>query len=103
MEFFLRNEADPEMNDYTLTTKNFLSSFGDTRKASSADTRVVEIQRVMTLNVLCRRWQKASKVFSASHLLCEECLKHGRYTKATIVDHIVPHRGYPKLFWDRSN
>ncbi|MGN8738508.1 HNH endonuclease signature motif containing protein [Bilifractor sp. HCP3S3_D3] len=22
---------------------------------------------------------------------------------ATVVDHIVPHRGDPKLFWDRSN
>lgn len=50
-----------------------------------------------------RQWQKASKAFLASHPLCEECVKHGRYTKATVVDHIVPHRGDPKLFWDRNN
>jgi 5-methylcytosine-specific restriction protein A len=25
-----------------------------------------------------------------------------RYVKATVVDHIVPHRGDPKLFWDRN-
>ena len=27
----------------------------------------------------------------------------GRYVKATDVDHIVPHRGDKKLFWDESN
>ena len=30
-------------------------------------------------------------------------MKEGRYTKATVVDHIQPHRGDPKLFWDQSN
>ena len=25
------------------------------------------------------------------------------YTKATVVDYIVPHRGDQKLFWDKSN
>lgn len=49
------------------------------------------------------RWRKASKAFLASHPLCEECLKHGRYTKATVVDHIKPHRGDSELFWDESN
>ena len=50
-----------------------------------------------------RMWQKASKAFLASHPLCEERLKRGKYTKAMVVDHIVPHRGDPKLFWDRNN
>jgi 5-methylcytosine-specific restriction protein A len=50
-----------------------------------------------------RKWQKASKAFLVSHPLCEECLRHGRYTKATVVDHIVPHRGDSKMFWDRNN
>lgn len=49
------------------------------------------------------RWRKARKAFLESHPLCEECLKHGRYVKATDVDHIVAHRGDLKLFWDRSN
>ena len=49
------------------------------------------------------RWQKASKVYLRSHPLCVECMKLGRYTKATVVDHIVPHRGDQKLFWDQSN
>lgn len=50
-----------------------------------------------------RRWQKARKRFLQAHPLCEECMKKGVYTKATVVDHIIPHRGDPKLFWDESN
>ena len=49
------------------------------------------------------RWRKARKRFLASHPLCAECMKDGRYEKATDVDHIVPHRGDPQLFWDESN
>lgn len=49
------------------------------------------------------RWQKARKRFLEAHPLCEECLKHGRYTKATDVDHIKAHRGDKDLFWDMSN
>ena len=49
------------------------------------------------------KWQKASKAYLQSHPLCVECVKLGRYTKATVVDHIVPHRGDQKLFWDQSN
>ena len=50
-------------------------------------------------------WQRESKRFLSmpEHRLCEECLKDGRYVKATVVDHIKPHRGDPALFWDRSN
>ena len=48
-------------------------------------------------------WRKARKEFLQIHPLCEECMKEGRYVKATDVDHIVPHRGNRKLFWDRSN
>lgn len=49
------------------------------------------------------RWQKARKLFLEAHPLCVECLKSGRYVKATVVDHIVPHRGEQKLFWDQNN
>ena len=49
------------------------------------------------------RWQQVRKKYLQSHPLCVECLKAGRYTAATDVDHIVPHRGYQKLFWDSSN
>lgn len=49
------------------------------------------------------RWQKASKAFLRAHPFCAECLRHGRYTKAEVVDHIVPHRGDYELFWNRDN
>ena len=49
------------------------------------------------------RWRRESKKFLQLHPLCEECLRHGIATPATVVDHIVPHRGDQKLFWDKSN
>ena len=48
-------------------------------------------------------WRRESKRFLLMRPLCEECRKNGRYTKATVVDHVIPHRGDQKLFWDRSN
>ena len=48
-------------------------------------------------------WRKASKQFLQAHPLCEECMRQGKYVKATVVDHVVPHRGDEQLFWDRSN
>ena len=50
-----------------------------------------------------RAWQKASRQFLQAHPLCEECKQQGKYTKAAVVDHVIPHRGDEKLFWDRSN
>lgn len=49
------------------------------------------------------RWQKARKRFLEAHPLCVECVKAGMYVKATDVDHITPHRGDQRLFWDESN
>jgi 5-methylcytosine-specific restriction enzyme A len=34
---------------------------------------------------------------------CVGCLAIGVKRKATLVDHIVPHRGDQKLFWDAAN
>ena len=49
------------------------------------------------------RWQNARKAYLQKYPLCVECLKEGRYVKATDVDHIKPHRGDPALFWDENN
>lgn len=49
------------------------------------------------------RWQKARKAFFARSPLCNQCLKNGKITAATVVDHVLPHRGNMKLFWDTSN
>ena len=34
---------------------------------------------------------------------CRECTKRGLRTRATVVDHITPHRGEWKLFIDPAN
>ena len=34
---------------------------------------------------------------------CRACAKEGVRTRATVVDHIKPHRGDPVLFWDQDN
>ena len=48
-------------------------------------------------------WNRARKRYLETHPLCVECMKQGRYVKATDVDHIKPHRGDPVLFWDQDN
>lgn len=52
------------------------------------------------------KWQQAREVFLREHPLCEcpEC-KAGelRVKASTVVDHIIPHKGDMKLFWDRKN
>ena len=49
------------------------------------------------------RWQKASRAYLRENPLCAECMRNGRYVQATVVDHVIPHRGDQKLFWDKSN
>lgn len=51
------------------------------------------------------KWQQARAAFLSrpESVLCRMCEAQGRVTEATVVDHIVPHKGDSKLFWDRSN
>ena len=49
------------------------------------------------------RWIKAAKAYLKRNPLCVDCLDLGAVTPASEVDHITPHDGDPKLFWDRSN
>lgn len=49
------------------------------------------------------KWRKARDLFLRKHPLCAECLRQGKVIPATVVDHIVPHRGDKRLFWDMSN
>ncbi len=50
-----------------------------------------------------RRWKKARAAYLWANPLCVFCERRGRVTAATVVDHIVPHRGDERLFWDREN
>lgn len=49
------------------------------------------------------KWQRERKKFLESNPFCVKCYEEGHITMATVVDHIIPHRGDQKLFWDRSN
>lgn len=49
------------------------------------------------------RWQKARATYLASHPLCKQCGERGLIVRATVVDHIIPHKGDQKLFWDARN
>jgi 5-methylcytosine-specific restriction endonuclease McrA/predicted kinase len=49
------------------------------------------------------RWEKARRVFLGLHPLCRHCKEQGFIVTATVVDHIIPHRGDMALFWDTEN
>lgn len=49
------------------------------------------------------KWQSKRKLFLKKHPLCEKCKAEGKYIEATVVDHIVPHRGDERLMWDENN
>jgi len=48
-------------------------------------------------------WRKARAEYLASHSHCIECHTHGVARLATVVDHVIPHRGDKHLFWHRAN
>ncbi|MDF0581258.1 HNH endonuclease [Bradyrhizobium yuanmingense] len=50
-----------------------------------------------------RAWDVAATAFKRENSLCVMCAKEGRWTPVFAVDHIIPHKGDPKLFWERSN
>ena len=49
------------------------------------------------------KWRSARARFLRKYPLCVKCRENGKLTPATVVDHIVPHRGDPVLFWDEKN
>ena len=49
------------------------------------------------------KWQTARKAYLIQHPLCKKCLSNTSVVAATVVDHIIPHRGDMQLFWDSGN
>jgi len=49
------------------------------------------------------KWQQARERFLREHPLCCYCQRTGRVTAASIVDHVIPHKGDDAKFWDESN
>ncbi len=48
-------------------------------------------------------WRVARRRFLKAHPLCVKCQQENRLMRATVVDHIKPHRGDAILFWDENN
>ncbi|MBV4424309.1 HNH endonuclease [Clostridium tyrobutyricum] len=49
------------------------------------------------------KWRIARSRYLKAHPLCVRCKEENKLTKATVVDHIKPHRGDRVLFWNESN
>lgn len=49
------------------------------------------------------KWRKESKMYLQANPLCVHCQQQGKIVLAECVDHIVPHKGNMRLFWDVSN
>jgi 5-methylcytosine-specific restriction protein A len=49
------------------------------------------------------RWRKARLAFLHDHPFCSTCEKKGVLQPATVVDHVLAHRGNMTLFWDPDN
>jgi len=50
-----------------------------------------------------RDWQKARADHLRKNPLCVYCERQGVTKAAKVCDHIIPHRGDERLFWDRKN
>ena len=78
-----------------------------TSATAASTARGIAKNGVTTLSAAARgydaRWQRARKIFLSRYPLCAECQKNGILTPATVVDHIIPHRGDRNLFWDENN
>lgn len=50
-------------------------------------------------------WRKARAHFLRAHPLCmcADCARDSLLTVASVVDHVRPHRGDVRLFWDQAN
>ena len=44
------------------------------------------------------KWKQASRQYLKSHIVCSKCM-----SRATVVDHIIPHHGDVSLFWSHDN
>jgi 5-methylcytosine-specific restriction endonuclease McrA len=45
------------------------------------------------------RWKRRRAAQLQAEPLCSICRAQGRWKLATVVHHVVPHRGDPELFW----
>ena len=49
------------------------------------------------------KWKQSRMSYLKMNPLCVECKEQGRLVRADVVDHIKPHKGDYRLFWDVRN
>lgn len=49
------------------------------------------------------RWRKARERYLRLNPLCVSCFAVSRTAAATVVDHVIDHKGDERLFWDEGN
>ncbi len=50
-----------------------------------------------------RRWRALRLVHLTAHPFCATCWVNGVPVPATVVDHVIPHKGDPLLLYDAGN
>lgn len=50
-----------------------------------------------------KRWRRLRKLVLGEHPMCQCPHCQGNNLEADVVDHITPHRGEARLFWNRKN
>lgn len=74
------------------------------RQTINSHSRIKDIPKPQSSTLYkSNRWKQASKAYLYKHPLCVMCEKKGITTTSQETDHIKPHRGDVKLFWDSSN
>lgn len=48
-------------------------------------------------------WKSARLAYLAENPFCVHCQQDGLISKADVIDHIQPHKGDRRLFWDFDN
>lgn len=48
-------------------------------------------------------WNAVAAEYKSEHPFCVGCAAIGLHTEATIVDHVIPHKGDEALFWAEEN
>ena len=81
-----------------LTQERFCADHDKLYERERTAHRLNSYQRGYT-----KDWAKARLYFLRRHPLCVHCLKDGKPNEATEVDHIIPHKGDLKTFWDERN
>lgn len=90
----------PQCNNFTLTDNPYCVK----HKREKACYYTNASKKTYTSNEMYdHRWKKLRLLVLRKNPFCVECLKYNRYTPASEVDHIIPHRGDKTNFYNEEN